>query len=498
MGEENFGFLESEALKDQKCPGMGKRMEPRPVLIPELNNITKIACGKNHAVALKSNGDVFTWGSNEMGALGRRVGPRRPLSNLKPMGIIKKKISNIYCGSHHTFAVQSDNTVWSWGWNSHGQTGIPPNNPADLEEVIMNPQKAEVLSDLGPIRQMDGGDSFSVAIMNNTRQCCVWGRIDEEAVGLDISRLDPDFVMLNRKGEEVVLTEPTIIMPSDFFNKVALGPRHGIGVMNTGRAFSWGDNMFYQIGHKTNFPVKVDPLRITNPYIQHEKFVWAGAGEEYGMLATKYVYRPAEPRKPPEVVIQDPGPSLQGGRGYTTSISSRGSPTPSPMRPASPPAAEASSSSSSSQQRPHHQQQGVEPGSSSAAASSSQQQRQRQRQQSLEAGTSAAPISISTPGPNPKAPSTVIPSIIRLHLASSNQTVDVSASATGAEIAATLYAAVNWTKPKVGWWWKPAGGSGRDVILDDVDENSWSELLEEGRKRRRVYGLSPNEWMDSP
>lgn len=35
-----------------------------------------------------------------------------------------KKIKDIVLGSEHTLCLAEDNTLWSWGWNEHANTGI--------------------------------------------------------------------------------------------------------------------------------------------------------------------------------------------------------------------------------------------------------------------------------------------------------------------------------------------------------------------------------------
>lgn len=41
-----------------------------PIIIPNLNNVTRINCGQYFSYAILSNGSVFSWGYNFYGELG--------------------------------------------------------------------------------------------------------------------------------------------------------------------------------------------------------------------------------------------------------------------------------------------------------------------------------------------------------------------------------------------------------------------------------------------
>lgn len=34
-----------------------------------------------------------------------------------------REVKNVALGSEHTICLATDNTVWAWGWNEHGNTG---------------------------------------------------------------------------------------------------------------------------------------------------------------------------------------------------------------------------------------------------------------------------------------------------------------------------------------------------------------------------------------
>ncbi len=99
-----------------------------------------------HVVALTSDGNVFSWGSNVYGILGNGSEPNG--ETLKPKSIektshqnIKNNVRNICCGSYHTLALTKEGDVFAWGANRFGQIG---NRVWD--ENINNNKKFKVLN----------------------------------------------------------------------------------------------------------------------------------------------------------------------------------------------------------------------------------------------------------------------------------------------------------------------------------------------------------------
>jgi alpha-tubulin suppressor-like RCC1 family protein len=76
-------------------------------------NVTQIAAGSGHTVALKSDGTVAAWGHNGSGQVNVPVG----LSDVVAVTV----------GAGHTVALKSNGTVIAWGNNNSGQTNVPPN-----------------------------------------------------------------------------------------------------------------------------------------------------------------------------------------------------------------------------------------------------------------------------------------------------------------------------------------------------------------------------------
>jgi alpha-tubulin suppressor-like RCC1 family protein len=86
-----------------------------PVKINSLSGITAVSTGSNHAMALKSDGTVWTWGFNREGELGDGTIIDRAVP-VKVSGLTN--VIAVKAGSRHSMALKSDGTVWAWG---HGR-----------------------------------------------------------------------------------------------------------------------------------------------------------------------------------------------------------------------------------------------------------------------------------------------------------------------------------------------------------------------------------------
>lgn len=86
-----------------------------PVLVAE--NVKDISTGANHSCLLKSDGSLWTCGSN----LFSQTGVRNVASN----GLTKilTGIRSVSAGSQHNFAVSNDGAVYTWGYGISGQLG---------------------------------------------------------------------------------------------------------------------------------------------------------------------------------------------------------------------------------------------------------------------------------------------------------------------------------------------------------------------------------------
>jgi alpha-tubulin suppressor-like RCC1 family protein len=85
------------------------------------NNWKQVSCGYRHTGAIKTDGTLWTWGSNSFGPLGTNGGGTKytPVTTFAG-GTNWKQVDG---GDNYTAAIKTDGTLWTWGYNSNGQLG---------------------------------------------------------------------------------------------------------------------------------------------------------------------------------------------------------------------------------------------------------------------------------------------------------------------------------------------------------------------------------------
>lgn len=91
-----------------------------------LTGITAIAASDDHALALKADGTVLAWGRNVNGQLGDgtpSANSALPRTVETAPGIPLANVTAIAAGAEHSLALRSDGTVWAWGYNAQSALG---------------------------------------------------------------------------------------------------------------------------------------------------------------------------------------------------------------------------------------------------------------------------------------------------------------------------------------------------------------------------------------
>ncbi|RKH04734.1 hypothetical protein D7V97_24920 [Corallococcus sp. CA053C] len=94
--------------------GWGRKegVQPQHIYKPELQSITSLAVGDSHALALRQDGTVMSWGDNFSGQLGN--GSEE--SNYLPERVSGlEDVVALAAGMHQSMALKRDGTVWVWG-----------------------------------------------------------------------------------------------------------------------------------------------------------------------------------------------------------------------------------------------------------------------------------------------------------------------------------------------------------------------------------------------
>jgi alpha-tubulin suppressor-like RCC1 family protein len=92
-----------------------------PVQVGALTTWSKVVCGYNFTIALKTDGTLWSWGGNSSGALGRGA----TFSGSSPVQIgALTTWSDVVSQEGSVLALKTDGSLWAWGGNSSGQLGL--------------------------------------------------------------------------------------------------------------------------------------------------------------------------------------------------------------------------------------------------------------------------------------------------------------------------------------------------------------------------------------
>ena len=92
-------------------------------------NWKQVACGGQNTAAIKTDGTLWIWGSNEFGQLGINVAGTTT-NRTTPVTTFAGGTNwkQVFCGYNHTAAIKTDGTLWTWGSGGSGVLGVNDTN----------------------------------------------------------------------------------------------------------------------------------------------------------------------------------------------------------------------------------------------------------------------------------------------------------------------------------------------------------------------------------
>ena len=187
-------------------------------------NWKQVSGGDSFTAAIKTDGTLWSWGSNSDGQLGvddttNRLTPVTTFAG----GSNWKQVS---CGGYHTSAIKTDGTLWVWGSNSFGQLGV-----------------YDTTNRLTPVttfaggtnwKQVDCGYRYTAAIKTDGT-LWTWGRNDD---GGQLGVNDT-----TRRS-----TPTTTFAGGTNWKQVACGAFYMAAIKTDGTLWTWGRNLYGQLG----------------------------------------------------------------------------------------------------------------------------------------------------------------------------------------------------------------------------------------------------------
>jgi hypothetical protein len=215
-----------------------------PARVAVLNRVTRISAGRDFALALRSDGIVFAWGSDRFGQVGNGSASFSPVSvPVKVAGL--SQVTGISAGRDSSIATENSgisavSSVWTWGNNDDGQLGDGTLTlHAAPERVTGLPASIAGISAGGQFAEVLGTDGS------------VWGW------GTN------DLGQLNFAPTDAVTRPVSVIAAGSRITQISAGGGHMLALRSDGTVLGWGINVRGQLGNGIQSQVS-GPVQVTN------------------------------------------------------------------------------------------------------------------------------------------------------------------------------------------------------------------------------------------
>ena len=231
-----------------------------PTAIATTARFTKVAMGWLHACGLTTNQELYCWGTNVDGQLGR--GEADTVRHPEPAPVPgTTKWIDVAASSRSTCAIAADSTAWCWGFNYSGQLGDDSKTSRSAPTAVLTTTKfakIEMSSGFGgfgapgavplPTTTVQGPFTHTCALTSAGAAWCwgfnLYGQLGD---GTKIDRLTPVAVQGGLK-----------------FNALGLGGSNSCG-MDGNYIWCWGGNGAGQLGNGTNTDSAL-PVKVSAPF----------------------------------------------------------------------------------------------------------------------------------------------------------------------------------------------------------------------------------------
>jgi alpha-tubulin suppressor-like RCC1 family protein len=252
--------------------------EPTPSLVPlpgEVGPVVQVAAGYGHSLALTSSGQVYAFGENLTGELGNTTNDKTQEPNPTPTpvalpGQIGQAVQ-VAAGYKDSFVVTSSGQLFAFGLNNVGQLGNATSNKT--QEPNPTPTPVALPGQIGPVVQVAAGDEHAL-VLTSSGQLYAFGSNSLGQLGN----------ATNDKTPEPNPTPTLVTLPGAVGQvvQIAAGEAHSLVLTSGGQLYTFGDNIFGQLGRTASAEPNPTPIPVVLP----DPVVQIAAGGEHSLALT--------------------------------------------------------------------------------------------------------------------------------------------------------------------------------------------------------------------
>jgi alpha-tubulin suppressor-like RCC1 family protein len=247
-----------------------------PALTSGAQTVTKIAAGDMHSLFLKSDGSLWSMGSDQYGQLGD--GNATTYKTNLPEMIVASGVTTIAVGGFQSLFIKGDGSLWAMGNNDFGgELGDGTFNNTNHPE--------QIVPGIPPlVTAIAGAYDYSLFLKSDGS---LWGMGDNAEGQLGGGPL-------TKIPKEIVTNNVTTIAAgySTYFEE-------SLFLMNDGSLWAMGDNSYGELGNGTyttiytaNLPQKIVPANVTaiagggeySLFLMGDGSLWGMGRNDYGQL----------------------------------------------------------------------------------------------------------------------------------------------------------------------------------------------------------------------
>ena len=205
------------------CTGLSAFNADRssPSIIGAATTWDVISVGRRHTMAIRTNNDLFGWGSDLEGQLGDD-GSIGNAYNSPILAVTTGAWADVSAGGYHTLAIKTDGTLWAWGEDVHGQVGFGSGAQTD--------ERSPISIAGGTWISISAGYFHSAAVKSDGSLYC-WGLGANGAI-----------------GNASISNQNAPVLISTGWASVSCSYQRTTAIKTNGKMYSWGYDSFGSVG----------------------------------------------------------------------------------------------------------------------------------------------------------------------------------------------------------------------------------------------------------